>query len=129
MLIKDTTFINNTGVYIYQGGIKSRTSSTIQLDKLETSFEGNILIQNNSASGISIENTVMKIKANAVVTIEQNSGRIGGGISLIGISLIQLKENANLEIIGNIATERGGGIYAKFDGETFSERLRHERSC
>ena len=119
--VKDVNVTSNGGNYTYNNSSsKSKTFSTVHIDSVQATFSGKVTIKGNNASGIGIENGHLKLNSTSYVKIQGNLARLGGGISILGSSGVYLQSNTSLLIIGNMATDRGGGIYVDLISETFS---------
>ena len=113
-MIEDSSFSENGAVYSYNNNQKGRTFTTLHLQGLTVYFNGWVDIIENNASGIGLEEAaVMEICNGSHVQISNNSGQIGGGIVSLGGSTILLHFDVSLALIGNMATEEGGGIYVE----------------
>ncbi len=117
--IRNSNFIENDGIYVYESS-EGTTFSTVHLDDIKVKFSEEVRINGNHASGIGMEGAHLQIDPGAVVSIHKNTGRTGGGVTMLGDSEIGLFENSSLSIADNSATDRGGGIYVEQNAETFS---------
>ena len=79
-----------------------------------------INVDNVIFSNISISNCLhtglmliySKLTINGSLTVSNNIGVDGGGMSLYGSSQLEIYPNSNLTFIGNHAANKGGGIYS-----------------
>ena len=69
----------------------------------------NITVANSLSTGLVIISSVVTIENKLV--LKNNTGVVGGGITINGSSLVILLSSANLEFIGNHASYKGGGFY------------------
>ena len=69
----------------------------------------NVSISNCLQTGLVLVNS--KLIINGSLTVSNNIGVDGGGMSLYGSSQLEIYPNSNLTFIGNHAANRGGGIY------------------
>lgn len=119
-MIRNVNLTQNKEFYIYVSNEKGRTFSTLHLQSLTAKFEGDTIIADNEASGIRLETAVMEMCANASITLQNNSGRMGGGIVALGESQIYLRYSTTLNLIANMASEQGGGMYIEQPEKFFS---------
>ena len=117
--IRSVNFSNNGGFFTYLDK-KERTFATIHVEDHKVNFSGKVVITDNKASGIALENGVMDIMSDSSILIQNNVARNGGGIQVQGKSVIYLREGVELSFVENMATERGGGIYVKQSERFFS---------
>ena len=89
----DTELIGN------QGNVIKRCLSLLK----------NITITNSLSTGLVILATVVTVENRLV--FKNNTGVVGGGMAINGSSVVALSPSANLELIDNHATYKGGGIY------------------
>ena len=91
--------IVNTNVFNNDRNIISRSEA----------FLSNISITNTVASGLTLQ------RANVTVAdslyISNNTGTNGGGLAVYEDSFLRLLPEARVDIVGNHATEKGGGIF------------------
>ena len=73
----------------------------------------NIIFSNVSISNCftGLELVKSKLTINGSLTVSNNIGVNGGGMSLYGKSHLEIYPNSNLTFISNHATNKGGGIY------------------
>ena len=79
------------------------------IDKIDNIIFSNVSISNCSQTGLILDNS--KLTINGSLTVSNNSGVNGGGMSLYGNSVLEIYPNSKLIFIGNHATNKGGGIY------------------
>ena len=110
------------GIYIvniyYQ---KTLTMVSILIVNTQLSFGTNFIeeIDNIIFSNVSISNCIntglvllnSKLTINGSLTVSNNRGINGGGMSLYGNSHLEIYPNSNLTFIGNHAANKGGGMY------------------
>ena len=94
---------------------------TILIVNTQLSFHKNVIykIDNIIFSNVSISNCLntglvlvnSKLKINGSLTVSNNRGVNGGGMSLYGNSQLEIYPNSNLTFIGNHAANSGGGIF------------------
>ena len=89
------------------------------IDKIDNIIFSNVSISNCSNTGLVLVNS--KLSINGSLTVLNNMGYNGGGMSLYGNSHLEIYPNSNLTFIGNHATNKGGGIYRETKG--------HETVC
>ena len=89
------------------------------IDKIDNIIFSNVSIS-NCFTGLVLVNS--KLSINGSLTVLNNMGYNGGGMSLYGNSHLEIYPNSNLTFIGNHATNKGGGIYRETKGyETVCE--------
>ena len=74
----------------------------------------NVSITNSSNSGLVLVNS--KLTINGGLTVSNNRGVNGGGMSLYGNSQLEIYPNSNLTFIGNYAANKGGSMYTESRG-------------
>ena len=82
---------------------------TNYIDKIDNIIFSNVSISNCTNTGLVLLNS--KLKINGSLTVSNNRGANGGGMSLYGNSQLEIYPNSNLAFIGNHAANKGGGIY------------------
>ncbi len=106
---------------------KVNTYSTVHLEMVTVTISGRgNTITHNKASGVSLNNAEMVIESNASVCIENNQAVVGGGIAAVGTSIIFLQPTSNVRVVGNSASDRGGGIYAI---QTLDTYIPYSKAC
>ena len=118
--IRNIEVTNNGALYNYTDHESGRTISTLHFQSLTAKFEGNVTVAGNQATGVGLENSVMEICVNANVFLCNNSGRIGGGVAAFGESQLYLHNFTELSLKGNMASQRGGGMYIEQSDLFFS---------
>ena len=83
---------------------------TNYINKIDNIIFSNVSIS-NCFIGLILINS--KVSINGSLTVSNNSGINGGGMSLYGNSQIEIYPNSNLRFIGNHAINKGGGIYTE----------------
>ena len=110
----------HNGLYIVNGYNHTLKSLSILIMNTQLSFITNFIdkIDNIIFSNVSISNCFTglilvnsKLTINGSLTVSNNRGFNGGGMSLYGNSQLEIYPNSNLIFIGNHAANRGGGIY------------------
>ena len=79
------------------------------IDKIDNIIFSNVSISNCTNTGLVLLNS--KITINGSLTVSNNRGVNGGGMSLYGNCVLEIYPNSNLTFIGNHAANKGGGIY------------------
>ena len=79
------------------------------IDKIDDTLFSNVSISNSLNTGLVLVNS--KLTINDSLTVSNNRGFNGGGMSLYGNSHLEIYPNSKLTFIGNYATYKGGGIY------------------
>ena len=93
---------------------------TNYINKIDNIIFSNVSISNSLQTGLVLVNS--KLTINGSLTVSNNRGVNGGGMSLYGNSQLEIHPNSNLTFIGNHATNKGGGIYRESMAfETFCE--------
>ena len=87
---------------------------TTFIDKIDNIIFSNVSISNSSNTGLILSKS--KLTINGSLTVLNNSGANGGGMSLYGSSVLEIYPNSNLTFIGNHAASKGGGIYRETKG-------------
>lgn len=113
--IRNSRFVNNNGTFNME-----QTFATIHLEGLVAQLTENVTISENQASAIVLERAVLEIISGAEVLISNNTAQVGGGIALMGGSEIHLHNGIGLSLISNMATNKGGGLYAELTQHFFS---------
>ena len=89
-------------------------AGTNQISKIDNIIFSNVSISNSLNTGLVLVNS--KLTINGSLTVLNNSGVNGGGMSLYGNSHLEIYPNSNLTFIGNHAASKGGGIYRETKG-------------
>ena len=84
----------------------------------------NITVTNSLSTGLVIIASVVTVENRLV--FKNNTGVVGGGIAMHGSSVVVLSSTANLELIDNHASYKGGGMY--IDQQTHSLFIHKNRS-
>ena len=84
------------------------------IDKIDNIIFSNVSISNSLNTGLILVKS--KLTINGSLTVSNNRGFNGGGMSLYGNSHLEIYPNSNLTFIGNHATNKGGGIYREIKG-------------
>uniref|UniRef100_A0A1X7TQW6 Right handed beta helix domain-containing protein n=1 Tax=Amphimedon queenslandica TaxID=400682 RepID=A0A1X7TQW6_AMPQE len=69
----------------------------------------NVTVANSHSTGLALIKSSVTIKNNFIFT--NNTGTVGGGLAINDSSKLILTSSANLKIINNHASYKGGGIY------------------
>ena len=85
------------------------SSGTNYIHKIDNIIFSNVSISNCLNTGLELVNS--KLTINGSLTVSNNRGANGGGMSLYGDSQLEIYPNSNLIFIGNYAANKGGGIY------------------
>ena len=121
LMISITSCSVYSGLYIVNDSYQTLTMVSILIVNTQLSFSSNyihkiddIIFSNVSISdslntGLVLDNS--KLTINGSLTVSNNRGVNGGGMSLYGNSLLEIYPNSNLTFIGNYAANKGGGIY------------------
>ena len=117
--ISNTHFEQNSGYYFFSSK-RERTYTTMHVEDQRVQFSGKTSIIENMASGIGLEDSIIELMPNASILLMNNTARNGGGLLVSGDSEVQLHRGIQLTITGNMATERGGGIFVKQTEHFFS---------
>ena len=88
---------------------------TNYINKIDNIIFSNVSISNCSNTGLELSNS--KLTINGSLTVLNNSGVNGGGMSLYGNSVLEIYPNSKLIFIGNHAINKGGGIYREIMDE------------
>ena len=88
---------------------------TNYINKIDNIIFSNVSISNCSNTGLELSNS--KLTINGSLTVLNNSGVNGGGMSLYGNSVLEIYPNSKLIFIGNHAANKGGGIYREIMDE------------
>ena len=114
----------HNGLYITNIYHQTQTMVSILIVNTQLSFGRINTIDNIIFSNVSISNCLntglilikSKLTINGSLTISNNRGINGGGMSLYGNSHLEIYPNSNLTFIGNHAASKGGGIYRESRG-------------
>ena len=118
-------FIENSNDYSVRP-VKPLGLGTIYLWLVPISFiNKNVFIGNNGSALVGISTWCM-FQNKSVVVFEKNSAENGGAITLFGNSYLILFENTALNFTQNMATGKGGAIYAVTDDH---QRFTSSRFC
>ena len=79
------------------------------IDKIDNIIFSNVSISSCTNTGLVLINSKLKINGN--LTVSNNRGVNGGGMSFYGNCVLEIYPNSNLTFIGNHAANKGGGIY------------------
>ena len=82
--------------------------STTYINEVDNIIFSNVSISNCLNTGLVLVNS--KLTINGSLTVSNNRGVNGGGMSLYGNSQLEIYPNSNLTFIGNHAANKGGGI-------------------
>ena len=96
ILIKNTQLMNNVN----------------GINNINSIIFSNVTISNSLHTGLVLDNS--KLTINGSLTVSNNRGVNGGGMSMYGNSQLEIYHNSNLTFIGNKAANSGGGIFRKF---------------
>ena len=107
-LLSDCNFTSNK---LFKNKSVSYTG-VIYAEMFPMRLSSKIKIMSNEASGIYAINSMIKVLEMASITFCNNHGSYGGGISLIGLSVIDVQSNVTLKFIDNHAIFKGGAIYS-----------------
>ena len=80
-------------------------------------FYGKNTFIGNYGGAIAATGTKLIFYTSSVTIFNNNTGRQGGGIALLGVSYIQLHYDTKLSFLGNQATVKGGAIYSLVSSE------------
>ena len=110
---RNCRFCENGGVYTYlQGNVTGRTFATVYVEGIPTYFSGSILYDGNKGSALVAQAASIEFASNANVSFIENHGRIGGAMAILGNSWIVVHEGTQLTFHSNVASEKGGAIFA-----------------
>ena len=79
------------------------------IEKIDSIVFSNVSISSCTNTGLVLLNS--KLKIDGSLTVLNNSGVNGGGMSLYGNCVLEIYPNSKLTFIGNHAANDGGGIY------------------
>ena len=88
---------------------------TNYINKIENIIFSNVSISNCLNTGLELSNS--KLTINGSLTVLNNSGVNGGGMSLYGNCVLEIYPNSKLIFSGNHAANKGGGIYREIMDE------------
>ena len=92
----------------YQFGI-----GAVYIDEVPTTFTGPNVFRWNSGTGLVVSDAMVSVARNASLVLEQNSGKRGGALVMIGSACILTHPGVQLNFTGNTAREVGGAIYVE----------------
>lgn len=119
--IHDSNFTGNKGLYQYDtDNATGRTFATIYIQHIPSRFEGTIQVTMNEASGFGIEEATVHFGNNTFVNLTNNTAKIGGAIAMIGKATLVLHKNTTVTFDSNVATDKGGAIFASQSQERYS---------
>ena len=98
----------------------------VYVDTLHAVFSGNTTFVNNSGSALAVTGSYIIVEIDSSLLFENNKGRNGGGIALLGNTFVLINGNSQLTFINNTADYQGGAMYYYSSGE---RDLISSRSC
>ena len=109
-------FRENNGIYQYllekNRTVVGRTFVTVYVEGIPTYFSGSILFYRNTGSALVAQAACIEFESNANISFIENFGRTGGAMAILGNAWVVVCEGTQLTFNSNVASERGGAIYA-----------------
>ena len=109
--ITNCTFKNNSNKFILNSinllGVGALYTRSVQIQ-----FYGENRFILNHGSAIAATGTKFVFCNDSVTVFNNNTGRQGGGIALLGVSYIELHSNTIVSFLSNRAIVKGGAIYS-----------------
>ena len=114
----DCAFVNNTvlsrTLQLADGIWQNVTKRGVfMVTNFEVSFSGRIEFENNQGSALVLITSRAILKANSSVRFIRNSGVTGGALFMKAFSILLVHTSTVLEFTRNVATSKGGAIYAE----------------
>ena len=78
---------------------------------MDIRFEGTLRFISNNDTALYMTSSNAEFSANSSVSFERNSGKLGGALSMLGLSSLQINDNSSFHFVNNTAREKGGAIY------------------
>ena len=124
-VIANCNFIHNNPEFkSHQGGLIG--AGAVYVDGIQVKFFGVVQFLYNQGSALAITGSFVEMLNNSDVTFQNNTGRNGGAIALLGNAFILTHYNASLSFFNNSAYYHGGAIYSFSSGE---RNLISSRNC
>ena len=98
-----------------QGGLIG--IGAMYIDAVHVQFQNNVEFESNQGSALAITGSHIEVLKNCTMTFQNNSGRNGGAIALLGNAFIVTNDNSQLIFNNNRAYYSGGAIYYFSSGE------------
>ena len=119
-LLSNCVFINNqvdkTAVFLRSATDEMTQhqigSGTLHIESIEVDFDHYIMFNGSTGSAIFATFSQINVLANTQVEFVNNRATYGGGISLLGFSILYLYTNSHISFVSNHASELGGAVYA-----------------
>ena len=107
-----------------QGGLIG--IGAMYIDAVHVQFQNNVEFESNLGSALAITGSHIEVLKNCTMTFQNNIGRNGGAIALLGNAFIVTNDNSQLIFNNNTAYYSGGAIYYFSSGE---RDLIYSRNC
>ena len=98
-----------------QGGLIG--IGAMYIDAVHVQFQNNVEFESNQGSALAITGSHIEVLKNCTMTFQNNIGRNGGAIALLGNAFIVTNDNSQLIFNNNTAYYSGGAIYYFSSGE------------
>ena len=115
-ILQDCTFIgnyvmnhmlhNSSYVYTVLNGI-----ITVFISSFQVHFNGEILFQDNNETALHLSSASVILANGSSIRFVRNYGKYGGAVTMLGFSVIYVKENCFLQFTNNTAITKGGAFY------------------
>ena len=108
-------FCENNGIYQYLNQnvtVVGKTFATVYVEGIPTYFSGSILFYRNTGSALVAQAARIEFESNGNISFIENFGRTGGAMAILGNAWVVVCEGTHLTFNSNVASERGGAIYA-----------------
>ena len=116
VFIHNCNLSGNNALYRYHPGALIGVGA-MYIDSLPVQFDGNMSFENNLGSALAVTGSYIEILSTSTIVFRNNTGRNGGGITLLGTSFIVTHPNSSLLFISNSADFFGGAIFYYSSGE------------
>ena len=116
IIISDCNFQLNKAFYENLRGTLVGIGA-IYIDSIPVVFNGDILLNNNHGSALTITDARVTLLNNCSMKFSNNKGRFGGGMSITGNGYIVASPNVSFDFVKNSADFFGGAIYYHSSGE------------
>ena len=110
--LNSCNFTSNGGKYVYSNNSVYRyTFATVYIVGLRVYIAGDVHFENNTDSGMTVQAGEAVFKSGTKAMFQNNTARAGGGISLLGESLMIVYDDVQMKFRNNNASEKGGAIF------------------
>ena len=90
----------------------TEASGVIHLKQINLTLTGNSSLQHNSGSALKATSSSIYLQGD--ISFHNNTAAYGGGMSLVGDTIVVVVENTTVSFTNNTGTVAGGAIYVEF---------------